>query len=144
MYMHGGWDWTLLWSFTLTLYSLDVVSVNISICFPRCKKKRGLMKGSSRPAVSAGYAPHRCSIPVQGSHHTNINSSVSSSFHPTLPLLLLLLSTTLFHSFSRGRNISFQTWFFFVPSLHLASSVSLTRHGTSISLCFKLACYIST
>lgn len=122
----------------MTLYSLDVVSVNISISFPRCKKARtheGLQSSSRVRRVRT--APRRCSSP--GPHPTNINSSLSRppSRRPTLPPPLLL-STTL--HFPEEEIFPFRCDFF-VPSLHLASSVSLNRHWISV-LSFKLVCYI--
>lgn len=73
----GSFHGTPQCSFTLTLYSLDVVTVNLSISFPALKK--GTYEGvelSSR-VHSVRSAPHHRSSPVQGPHHTNINSSLS-------------------------------------------------------------------
>ena len=50
-------------SFTLTLYSLDVATVNLSVSFPRFMK--GTREGLSRPAVSTGYARLPIAAPAQ-------------------------------------------------------------------------------
>lgn len=100
MYKHSGWDWSLLWSFTLTLYSLDVVSVNISISSPPCKNARtheGLQSSSRVRRVRS--APRRCSSPDP--HHTNINSSLSRP--PSIPPSLLFFFQPLF-IFQRKKN----------------------------------------
>lgn len=120
--MHGGWDWMLIWSFTLTLYSLDVVSVKISISFPHCKKKsedswrapvvqpcpQGMLCSPSLLHPSARPPSHQHKLLSLLLPPSNPPSSSSSSFNHTFSLIF------------QRKKYFLSDLIFFVSSLHLA------------------------
>lgn len=87
-------------SFTLTLYSLDVVTVNLSVSFPSTYEG---VESSSR-VHSVCSAPHRRSGPTQGPHHTDINSLLSGPPSFSLEFFSPFFSNNPFH-FPEEENI---------------------------------------
>lgn len=137
----GVWGWVGMVSldvihraapcgFTLTLYSLDVVTVNLGVTSPRFWRR--LMKGESSSRVHrVCSAPRHRSSPVQGLHRSHTNSWLS---RPPSSALLHLFTYHFFFffnhpfSFSRGRKYLFGFWFCACPSFYLFICCFISRN----------------
>lgn len=122
-------------SFTLTLYSLDQVTVTLSVSFPHLKK--GTCEGFESSSRVQPCPLCMLSSPLLlGLHHTNINSSLSGP--PSSSFFDFFFSTTPF-IFQR-KKIFIWIWFL-CPSFSLPLSstppFSFHRHKDN-SLLFLL------
>lgn len=130
---------TLQCSFTLTLYSLDVVTVNTRASFLGETGTCVVGVSSSSRVHTVRSARHKRSRPMKGPHHTDKLLTVWSS-------LLFFSQPPL--SFSRGGKYLFRFGFVPCPSLSLSPPPSYINWDSSLLLllilCLIICIFLNT